>query len=128
VKPGDKGMAALGEAIATAEPGRYVIDRENAHIDVFVEILNDLVAGHLAARCPPGTVAAVLFRFGRMIEDKVAAEKHAAFVARQDAARRAVTLTETPAEGLVLPPRRQTVAAPVRYRRPPPGQPKGGQS
>lgn len=107
MKPGGKGMAALGAAMRDAEPGRYVIDEQHAALDLFVEMLGDLVAGSVAARCQPQDVAAVLFRFGRTVQDEHLRRQHAEAIARQDAARRTVILTPTPAEDLAPPRRRQ---------------------
>ncbi|WP_230553533.1 hypothetical protein [Reyranella aquatilis] len=90
-----------------AKPGRYVIDEHNAAIDLFNETLGDLVAGCVAAGCPPQDVATILHRFGRMMADEHARRQHAEAMAKQDAARRAVLLTPTPAEDLAPPRRRR---------------------
>lgn len=125
MKPGDKGLAAVNAAMRDAKPGRYEIDERNAAIDVFAEVLSDLVVGNLAARCTPQDVASVLFRFGRTVQDEHLRRQHVEAMAKQDAARRAVILTETPAEDLRLVPRGPTPNGPYRRVR---RRPDGGLS
>lgn len=106
MKPGDKGLAAINAAMRDAKPGRYEIDERNAAIDVFVELLSDVIVGSVAARCSPQDVAAILHRAGRTMTDEHLRRQHAEAMAKQDAARRAVVLTPTP-PGIVVVPRRR---------------------